>query len=126
MDKARYWLDLAEEDINVAQVLHNGGKILYAGFICHLAVEKALKAIIQNSGETPLKIHNLIRLAELGGVLELLTDEQAELLNTLNPLQIEARYPTYKQQIDDLLTSKECAALIRQAKEMIKWIERQL
>ena len=126
MGKVNYWLDLAKEDISVAQVLHDGGKVLYAGFMCHLAVEKALKAVIENEGETPKKIHNLIRLAELGGVLESMTDEQTDLLDTLNPLQIEARYPAYMQQIKNFLTSDQCATLIQQTKEMVQWIENQL
>ena len=126
MGKVNYWLDLAKEDISVAQVLHDGGKILYAGFMCHLAVEKALKAVIEIEGETPKKIHNLIRLAELGGVLESMTDEQTDLLDTLNPLQIEARYPAYMQQIKNFLTSDQCATLIQLTKEMVQWIENQL
>ena len=123
-DKVKYWYDLAIEDIDVAQGLLNIGKILYAGFICHLAVEKALKARIESIGETPLKVHNLIRLAELGN-LEM-SEEQLGLLQRLNPLQIEARYPAYKQAIADILTKEDCAELIEQAEEVISWIEKQL
>ena len=126
MDKVDYWLDLANEDISVAQVLLNGGKLLYSGFMCHLAVEKALKAIIENSGETPQKTHNLIRLAELGGILVSMSGEQTELLDILNPLHIEARYPAYKQEIENVLSTEQCTTLIQQAKEMIQWIEQQL
>jgi len=124
--KVKYWLDLAKEDIDVAQGLLGIGKFLYAGFICHLAVEKALKAKIESIGETPLKIHNLIRLAEMGGVFDIMTEEQVALLDALNPLQIEARYPSYKQNIGDILTLTDCADVISQAREMIAWIEKQL
>jgi HEPN domain-containing protein len=123
VDKIEYWLDLAKEDVNVAEVLYNGEKLLYAGFMCHLAVEKALKARIESIGETPTKIHNLIRLAELGAILDLMTEDQTELLDTLNPLQIEARYPAYKQQIESILPTEQCAVLIQQTREFLKWIE---
>ena len=126
MDKSKYWLDLAKEDVDVAQVLLKSGKFLYCGFMCHLAVEKALKSKIESVGETAPKIHNLIKLAELGGIWAVLTEEQADLLDILNPLQIEARYPTYKQQIDLILTPEQCNALVRQTKEMVTWIEKQL
>jgi len=126
VDKVNYWLDLAKEDISVAEVLYNGGKLLYSSFMCHLAVEKVLKAKIESIGEIPSKIHNLNRLAELGGVLDLMTEEQTELLDILNPLQIEARYPAYKQQMKRILTTEQCSALIQQSREMIKWIETQL
>ena len=125
-EKVEYWIELATEDIEVAQELLNIGKVLYAGFMCHLAVEKALKAKIESIGKTPLKIHNLIRLAEMGGLLIIMTDEKKELFKTLNPLQIEARYPEHKKKIADALTSEECAGMILQAKDMITWISTQL
>jgi len=122
--KVKYWYDLALEDIDVAQGLLGIDKTLYAGFICHLSVEKALKARIESIGETPIKIHNLIRLAELGN-LEM-SEKQLGLLQRLNPLQIEARYPAYKQAIADILSKEDCTDLIAQAKEVISWIEKQL
>ena len=125
-EKSKYWLDLAKEDIPVAQSLLDSDHLLYAGFITHLAVEKVLKAKIEGGGESPPKIHNLIRLAEMGGVLSQMNDEQIELLKTLNPLHLEARYPSYKQQLSDMLTSDVCADMIKRAKEMIEWIEQQL
>jgi len=125
-DKVKYWIDLANEDIGVAQVLLDGKKLLYCGFMCHLSVEKALKAKIESIGETPQKIHNLIRLAEISGILEIMSDEQTSLLYKLNPLQIEARYPANKQQIAEVLTKEQCADLVKQARELIAWIEKQL
>ena len=126
MDKSKYWLDLAKEDIEVAQVLLKGGKFLYFGFMCHLAAEKALKAKIESAGNTAPKSHNLIKLAELGGILNVLTEEQADLLEILNPLQIEARYPAYKQQVELILPPDQCAILMRETKELVTWIEQQL
>ena len=126
MEKSKYWLELAKEDIPVVQSLLDSGHLLYAGFIMHLAVEKVLKAKIESGGETAPKIHNLIRLAEMGGVLAQMNAEQIELLKLLNPLQIEARYPAYKQQLADMLTADICADMIKRAKEMIEWIEQQL
>ena len=125
-EKTKYWLDLAKEDIPVAQSLLGSGHLLYAGFITHLAVEKALKARIESGGKTPPKIHNLNSLADMGGVLGSMTEEQTGLLDLLNPLQIEARYPAHKKQIADMLTAEVCADMIKRAKEMIEWIGQQL
>ncbi len=43
-DKVKYWIDIANEDITVADALYSTKKYLYAGFMCHMATEKALKA----------------------------------------------------------------------------------
>jgi len=126
MDKAKYWLDLAKEDIDVAQILLANRKLLHFGFMCHLVAEKALKAKIEHAGLAAPKIHNLIRLAELGGILDILSEEQSDLLATLNPLQIEARYPAYKQQIERILTPDHCDMILRQTEELVTWIEQQL
>lgn len=125
-DKVQYWITLAKEDIPVAQSLLSSGHLLCAGFITHLAVEKALKAKIESGGETPPRIHNLVRLAEMSVLLAQMNDEQIETLKMLNPLQIEARYPVYRQAAENALTMQECGTLLAQAKELIKWIEQRL
>jgi HEPN domain-containing protein len=125
-DKVKYWLDLSNEDITVAEVLNNGEKHLYAGFMCHLAAEKALKAKIQNDGITPLKIHNLIRLAEIGSVLDIMEGGHKKLLTALNPLQIEARYPEYKKDVESIMTVEKCTSFIAQTKGFVQWIEKLL
>ena len=103
MNKPEYWIEMAEYDIESVKVMQQGGRYLYVGFLCHLATEKALKAIISNDGTTPLKIHTLARLAELAGVKDKLTTEQKILLDELHPLNIEARYSLYKDKIAETL-----------------------
>ena len=125
-DKVKYWIDLAKEDLDVAKSLYDSGKFLYCGFFCHLSAEKALKSIIEAKENTPPKIHNLIRLAELAELFDVMSSEQVDLLSLLNPLQLEARYPTYKQQLQELLTSDYCEDLLKRTEEIISWIEKQL
>lgn len=38
------WLDIVNEDLNVAELLFNNGHWLYTGFMCHQVIEKTLKA----------------------------------------------------------------------------------
>jgi HEPN domain-containing protein len=125
-DKVKYWVDLAKEDFDVAKSLHSSGKLFYCGFFCHITVEKFLKAKIETRGSSPPKIHNLTRLAELGGIYDIMSSEQTDLLDLLNPLQIEARYPTYKQQLQELLTKDYCEDLLKRTEGLMAWIEKQL
>ena len=41
-DKVKYWLELAEYDLETAKVMLNGGRYLYVGFMCHQVIEKIL------------------------------------------------------------------------------------
>jgi HEPN domain-containing protein len=97
------------------------------GFFCHLIVEKALKAVIAHkTDEIPPRLHDLDRLAVLGGISEDLSEEQWMLLNKLTPLQIEARYPEYKERIQSALTPAVCGQLLKQTEEFLCWIKQQL
>ena len=128
-DKVKYWLDLSDEDITVAQLLLEGGKFLYSGFMCHLAVEKALKAVIARDcaeGEIPPKWHNLTKLAVHAKIFELMSEEQQDFIEDLNPLQIEARYPEYKSKIAEKISQEKCVKLVEKTKEMLCWIKKQL
>ena len=127
LDKAKYWLDLAEDDISVAELLLAGNKYLQAGFFCHLTAEKALKAVIAHeTNETPPKIHNLITLAKHGKIFPALSNNQLLLLNDLMPLQIEARYPEYKKNIAETLSNELCKRLLEETEAFLCWIKQEL
>ena len=49
--------------------------------------------------EVPLKIHSLSRLAERTGLDKQLSEEQLDFIDKLEPLNIEARYPSYKERL---------------------------
>ena len=110
-EKVEYWIGLADYDIVAAKTLLSSKLFLYVGFMCHQTIEKALKAVIArdcSGDEIPPKIHNLIRLSDVSGLTEKMTDEQSVFIEKLNPLNIEARYPDYKKRIAATLTNEYC------------------
>jgi HEPN domain-containing protein len=126
-DKTAYWLDLCDDDLMTAQALLKSERFLHMGFFCHMIAEKALKAIIaENTDEVPLKTHDLAKLADRGGIWESISDEQKELFKKLTPLQIEARYPEYKERIAATLTKNFCKKLLSETEEFLCWIKAQL
>ena len=42
------------------------------------------------------------------------------------PLQIEARYPEYKEKISSFLTEKYCIKLLNDTEEFLCWIKKKL
>lgn len=128
-DKIQYWFDLADEDVKVAKHLLAGNMFLYCGFMCHLAVEKSIKAVIAKScvgNEIPPKWHDLLRLSERANLLNELNEKQKLLLRNLNPLQIEARYPEHKRSLSAEMTYSYCQILIQGTEEFLCWIKEQL
>lgn len=127
IDKVKYWLDLSEYDIETAASLLDTGRYLYVGFMCHQTIEKILKAYWSGKlEEPPLKIHHLSRLATQSGLINLMSEEQKSFIDNLEPLNIEARYPSYKEQLLKTLTKSYCQKLLEQTKELHTWIKKQL
>ena len=127
IDQVDYWIDLADDDVSTANLLLSGKKYLQAGFFCHLAVEKGLKAIIANNEpEPPPKTHDLTKLAQLGGILIGLSEEQLNLLDELTPLNIEARYPDYKASIAQIFTTEKTAGIFKETEAFLCWIKQKL
>ena len=65
----KYWIEEADEALQVAEHLFGTGDYSYSLFFGHLCIEKILKAIyVYNNRKHAPPIHNLIRLAELAKI----------------------------------------------------------
>jgi HEPN domain-containing protein len=126
-DKVKYWLEIAEYDLETAEAMLATKRLLYVGFMCHQSYEKLLKAYYAKvKSDTPPFTHNLKYLAEITSIIDEFDAKKLQLLNRLQPLNIEARYPTYKQEIMKLLTYDYCQSLISDSKEFYVWIKTKL
>lgn len=119
-----YWLDLAEYDMATARLMLTCGHLLYVGFMCHQVVEKGLKAVyVLVAQATPPFIHALVKLAKLAHVYDALRPEEQALLDLLEPLNIEARYPSQKKAVMQSLTPERCRVLITDTEQLLLWIK---
>ena len=128
-ERVEYWLKLADYDIETARAMLNSERLLYVGFMCHQTIEKALKAVISRDckeGEIPPKIHDLSKLAVRANLFDLMSEEQQDFIDELNPLNIESRYPEYKDEIAAGLTNEFCGETIEGTEELLWWIKKQL
>jgi HEPN domain-containing protein len=125
-EKVEYWLDLAHYDFVTAKAMLQTDRYLYVGFMCQQTVEKALKAMIArdcSENEFPPKIHNLTKLAERTEVFNAMDKKQRDFLRELNPLNIEARYPEYKNELLAMLTKDKCVEFITETENLLCWIK---
>lgn len=126
-EKIRYWVELAEYDLETAKVMLSSRRLLYVGFMCHQVVEKALKGHYQFSRkDTPPHTHNLSVIASQSGLYRSMDEAQKSLLDVLEPLNVEARYPTRKDQLFRSLTDDRCKSILERTEDLFTWIKQQL
>mgnify|MGYP006375428335 FL=1 len=97
-EQVKQWFDIAEQDMQVAELTHKNSYWLYTAFLCHQALEKALKGYwTAVRDDIPLYTYSHAKLMEECGLMAKLTDEQLKFVAMMIPMYIEARYPSYKQ-----------------------------
>ena len=126
-DNVRYWLELAEYDLETAEAMLQTERYLYVGFMCHQSAEKILKAFfLKTKSETVPYTHSLAFLVKLTNLDNSLPEELENLLDDLEPLNTEARYPSYKDKLLADLNKSKCEQLLTQTKQFIAWIKKKL
>lgn len=86
------WFKQAKYDIGTAHAMLEKGKYIYCVFMCHLSVEKALKALYAKIlDENPPKIHSLVYLAQRTRVK--LPSRIRDFLENLDKISVPTRYP---------------------------------
>ena len=86
------WIKTSDYDISTAKALFKAKRYVYVIFLCHLSVEKLLKAVVcKLSKKIPPKTHDLLLLLRLAN-LNLPLDFQM-LIARLNAVSIPTRYP---------------------------------
>lgn len=120
-----YWLRSAAHDMDAAETLYKNEKYDWCLFIGHLVVEKVIKGFyVRDRGETPPKIHNLLRLTEKTSLP--FSDEQKQLLGEINRFNIEVRYSDYKEDFYKLCTREFAEEYFTKIKELYKWLLSQM
>ena len=94
VEEARRWLDGADEELTVAEVLMADSRVPLraACFHAHLSAEKALKAVVVFRSVPLPRLHSLVRLHRLLPVGDGRAFDVSDLA-ALNPWTIEGRYP---------------------------------
>ena len=117
--KIKYWAELSEYDLKTAEAMLTSKRYLYVGFMAHQAIEKILKAYLVHVGNKTVPFsHSLSLLAKKAHIYNNFSDKQKDFIDLLEPLNIEARYPTHKQQLLESLTKDRCSEILYNAQEL--------
>ena len=126
-EKVRYWMDMAEYDLETARVMLKGKRFLYVGFMCHQVIEKILKGYyVFVKDDNPPYTHNLSYIADQSRINDKMTEEQKDFIDLLEPLNVEARYPKHKERLMLSLSDERCKEIIQKTEGLYQWIKQQL
>ncbi|MBI5527117.1 MAG: HEPN domain-containing protein [Deltaproteobacteria bacterium] len=87
------------------------------------------------SGTTAAKIEYWVDLAEYdmgtakeksSGLFESMPLVHREFLDVLQPMNVQARYPTHKEKVFASLTPERCSELLVKTEEVFAWIKQRL
>lgn len=117
-----YWINTATDDLISAELLISHKRILHGLFLCHLCIEKSIKAhIVRYTEQVPPKSHKLGYLLELTN-LEL-TENDKDFCALLMIYQLEGRYPDNFPSIPSQLVANE---YLEKTKLLFQWLREKL
>ena len=121
------WLEAAGLDIETIEYLLQNQRLTgQVAFHSQQAIEKSLKALIEEKGERIPRIHTLSKLFDLCSTLFIFQIDET-LVIALDSLYIESRYPgEFGLLPDGKPTQKQAQLFYNFAKDVYKTIEYQL
>ncbi len=120
---AKNWIVSSNYDIETARHMLETGRYIYVIFLCHLAIEKMLKALVAQTQERhPPYTHDLYDLIERIR-LEIPVEHQS-IIAKLNELSIPTRYPEDLQQSIKHYPKPIARKYLEQSKAFLTWLKR--
>lgn len=119
------WLQSMQYDLKTASTLLKDKKYIYVIFMCHLAIEKALKAVLSEMFKgLPPYTHNLNRLVELGNIK--LPPKHQDFINKINLQSVPTRYPEDFKKLSKEFNKKIAEDYLKQTRGVIKWLKQNI
>jgi len=122
-DSVNNWIKSSNYDIRTAEHMLKTGRYIYVLFMCHLSVEKLLKALYEAVLKTiPPKTHNLVYLSKSLG-LEIL-EKFLGTIESLNDLSIVTRYPEDMVGLVKAFKKERVTEYLNRTKDLLKWLKK--
>lgn len=126
-NKIQYWIDLSDYDLETADAMQKSMRFLYVGFMCHQTIEKIFKAyFIFLTEEVAPFSHSLSYIAKKANFYMEFSEDQKDFIDLLEPLNIEARYPSHKDRLLKSLNQSKSQDILIKTKELQEWIKQRL
>jgi len=118
------WIRQSDYDFQTAEHMFSGRRYFYAVFMCHLAVEKALKGLYQHvRNELPPRTHNLVYLASKAMAEP--DSKTGKFVARLNQASVATRYPEDLAKLEAIYTKEITRATLDESREFLSWIRKE-
>ena len=119
--ETKNWLQMVKYDLKTAGCMFKTGRYVYVVFMCHLAIEKMLKAIVSEAaGKTPPMTHNLIYLLKLSEVNP--PQPLHDFISIISNASIPTRYPQDFKKLVEVYPKTIAKDYFEKTREVIKWL----
>ena len=116
------WIALTDYDVETAGYMLETGRYLYVIFLCHLSLEKILKAhVAEVTQSLPIKTHDLIYLVKVSK-LEL-PEKHLDFVGKINTASIPTRYPDDLQRSLKEYPKSVAKDYLVKTQEIIQWLK---
>ncbi len=123
--ETKLWTEDAEYDLVSAKAMLDSGRLFFVVFMCHLTIEKLLKAaIVEREGVEPPRVHNLVALASRAA-LQIAATHQA-IVNELDTMSVVTRYPDGRRAIGKTLTPGRAKDIYERTVAFAEWLGHEL
>jgi HEPN domain-containing protein len=120
--ETKNWLESAEYDLESARYMFSTGRYLYVVFLCHLTLEKMLKALVSEVTTEPVpRSHDLILLLRRCSIIP--ESIHLEFIGKLNNASIPTRYPVDIQQAIKDYPQEITENYLKQTEEIVVWLK---
>ena len=93
-------------------------------FICEYIFALNTPWDVFTKNDNPPYTHNLDYLAIQSGIYETMTEDQKDTMDIIEPLNIEARYPTHKEKLIQTFNYERCKDIIQKTEVLYQWIKK--
>jgi len=119
------WIALAEYDLETARHMLQTGRYLYVVFMCHLMLEKMLKAhVTEVTQSVPAKSHDLIYLVKKSELD--LPPSYLDFVGLINNASIPTRYPEDLQRAIGEYPKSVARDYLQRTDEVVQWLKQAL
>lgn len=111
----------SEYDLATAKHMLETGRYMYVIFMCHMAIEKALKAIAaETTNNVPPKTHNLIYLIKLSNIN--IPQDLFDFIAKINNASVVTRYPEDFKRLLESYPEDIAKEYLENTEKALKWL----